>query len=609
MTKSKIEILREKAGTLPLSAGVYLMKNRDGTVIYVGKSRHLRARVLTYFTGNEHSIKTARMVSAVDDFDYIVCDSEIEALGLENTLIKKYAPRYNIKLKDAKSYPYIKISAGSYPTLSVTRERKDDGGKYFGPYSGTSDAYQNLDTVRRIFSLPTCHRRFPEDIGKARPCIYKDMHRCLAPCTGEISAKEYALAVKGAERVLSGDIRACTELLRDEMTAAAEAEKYELAARLRDAIAALSRVDAEQKVLCDPSVSFDAWALYADEACGAIAVLSVRHGVLNRKNEFSFPATEILSEESATEFISAYYKEKGDIPREILLAFSPEQESTDALGAYLNALCGKKVSLFIPQRGEKRATCRMAEKNARECAVKYKENALREEDTLVSLASLLALEVVPERIEVYDISEIGAEFTTAAMIVYQSGRLLKNHYRTFRIESVTKDDYGAMREALSRRFSHKDDADFGEMPDLILLDGGKGHVTVGKAVLDALGLSIPIFGLVKDDFHKTRALCDEENEIGIVKEQSVFVFLYKLQEEVHRYAVSRAMGAKQRSLKKSTLEAIRGIGKERARLLLSYFGNMRRIKEADIEELSAVHGMTRPAAEAVYAYYHKNNNQ
>ncbi len=608
MVRTKIEALREKAGTLPLSAGVYLMKNKDGAVIYVGKSRHLRARVLTYFTGSEHSVKTARMVASVDDFDYILCDSEIEALGLENTLIKKYAPRYNIKLKDAKSYPYIKISGGDYPSLSVTRERKDDGGKYFGPYTGTSDAYQNLDTVRRIFSLPTCRRRFPEEIGKERPCIYKQMKRCLAPCTGEVSKKEYALAVKGAERVLGGDIRATAELLREEMRAAAENEEYEAAARLRDAITALSRAHDEQKVLCSPSVSFDAWALYGDDASGAIAVLSVRHGVLNRKNEFSFPASEILSEESATEFISAFYSENGDVPRDILLAFSPEDESILALSAYLSELRGKKASVSVPERGEKHAICRMAEKNARECAAKYKESALREEDTLISLSSLLALEVVPERIEVYDISSIGAEFTTAGMIVYEGGRLSKNQYRSFRIESTEKDDYGAMREALLRRFSHAGDHGFGKLPDLILLDGGRTHVSVGKRVLSEAGLSIPLFGLVKDEYHKTRALCDEENEISVAREQAVFVFLYKLQEEVHRFSVSRTMGAKQKSLRKSTLEAIPGIGKERARLLLAYFGNMRRIKEASFEELSSVSGITRPAAEAVYAHYHKEEN-
>ncbi len=610
MMRSKAKELREKANALPLSPGVYLMKNKDGTVIYVGKSRHLRARVLSYFTGNEHTVKTARMISLVDDFDYIVCDSEIEALGLENTLIKQYSPRYNIKLKDAKSYPYIKISAGAYPSLSVTRERRADGGKYFGPYSGSADAHQNLDTVRRVFSLPSCKRHFPEEIGRARPCLYYQMKRCLAPCVeGAVSRAEFLDAVKGAERVLGGDVRETAERLRSEMEKAAEEERYEAAARLRDALLALKRLGEEQKVVSDASVSFDAWALHADELCGALTVLSVRHGTLNRKNDFSFSASEILSEESASDFISAFYKERADVPREILLDFSPEEETRSALSDYLSALRGNRVGVRIPRRGDKRAICEMARKNACESAERYKERTSKDERTLASLAALLTLEVLPERIEVYDISNIGEEYTTAAMIVYEDGHLAKNQYRTFRIEGTAQDDYGAMREALMRRFAHKDDGDFGRMPDLILLDGGRGHVAVGREVLSSLSLSVPLFGLVKDVHHKTRALCDEENDIGIAHEQAVFIFLYKLQEEVHRYAVSRTMGAKQRSLRHSTLEDVAGIGKERAKRLLAYFGNMTRIKEASVEELCAVRGMTLPAAEALYAYYHKKSNQ
>ncbi len=609
MKKTKTELLREKASTLPLSPGVYLMKNRDGTVIYVGKSRHLRTRVLTYFTGSEHTAKTARMVAAVHDFDYIVCDSEIEALGLENTLIKKYAPRYNIKLKDAKSYPYIKISGGAYPQISVTRERKEDGGRYFGPYSGTADAYANVDTVRRVFRLPSCKRSFPEDIGKERPCIYRQMHRCLAPCAQDVTEAEYRLAVASAAEVLEGNIKQTEASLHAEMLARAEEEQFEAAARLRDAITALGKLGETQKVLADASVSLDVWAIYADELCGALSVLSVRRGVLNRKNEFSFSSTEILSEEAATEFIAAYYEKHADVPKEILLAFDAEEETLEALSAFLSGLRGRRTAVSSPKRGDKLAMCKMAKKNAAECAAKYKEGAVREESTLVSLARLLALEVLPERIEVYDISNIGKEHVTAGMIVYEDGKLRKNQYRTFRIESVTQDDYGAMREALRRRFAHLSDAAFGATPDLILLDGGKGHVAVGREVMEEMGLSIPLFGMVKDDFHKTRALCDEENEIAIIKEQAVFVFLYKLQEEVHRHAVSATMGAKRRSLKHSTLENIPGIGKERAKLLLAYFGNMRRIKEASAKELAAVKGMTSPAADAVYTYYHKEKEK
>lgn len=603
--KTKREELREKANALPPSPGVYLMKNAEGKVIYVGKSRKLSSRVASYFTGNDHPTKTARMVAQVADFDTILCDSEIEALGLENTLIKKYAPKYNIKLKDAKSYPYIAVTAGEYPRIFVTRERARDGGRYFGPYSGTSDAYANLDTVRRLFRLPSCRRRFPEEIGKERPCIYRQMGRCMAPCVGDVTKKEYNAAVRAAMSVLGGSTAEAERRLREEMLLAAEEERFEAAARARDAILALGKLGESQKVLSDETLSFDAWGLFEGDPVGALSVLSVRDGKLIRKNDFPFSASEILTPETAVAFLTEYYMRGADIPKEILLSFAPSEESAAVLEDFLSRERGKRAFVRHAQRGEKRALCDMAVKNAEEAIKKETERTARDESTLVTLAHLLALEVLPSRIEVYDISSIGKEYTTAGMIVYEDGALKRSAYRTFRIKTVENDDYGAMREALARRFSHRDDEDFGVLPDLILLDGGRGHVSVGKEALKEAGLDIPLFGLVKDEHHKTRALCTEEETVGIAHEQSVYVFLYKLQEEVHRHAVRATMGAKGRSLKRSSLEAIDGIGRERARRLLAYFGTLRRLKEASIEELAAVRGMTAPAAAAVYAHYHK----
>ncbi len=602
--KTKKETLREKASSLPPSPGVYLMKNAEGAVIYVGKSRKLSARVASYFTGTEHSVKTARMISQVADFEIILCDSEMEALGLENTLIKKYAPKYNIKLKDAKSYPYIAVSCGEYPTVSVTRERKRDGARYFGPYSGISDAYANLDTVRRLFSLPTCRRRFPEDIGRERPCLYKQMGRCMAPCTGEVTPREYAEAIRAATAVLSGSTAEAENRLKEEMRRAAEEEKYEAAARARDAILALQKLGERQKVLADASVSLDAWGMDDTAPTGTVSVLSIREGKLIRKNDFTFSSSEILSPDTAIAFLADFYLRGADIPKEVLLGFSVPEESTLSLSAFLSLKRGRKTAVKEAKRGTKRSLCDMAKRNAHEAAEKATERMARDEKTLISLAHLLSLEVLPSRIEVYDISAIGKEYTTAGMIVYEDGALRKNAYRTFRIKTVENDDYGAMREALTRRFAHKDDESFGTLPDLILLDGGHGHVSVGKEVLAEMGLDIPLFGLVKDDYHKTRALCTESEDVGIAKEQSVYIFLYKLQEEVHRHAVRATMSAKGKSLKHSTLEAIDGIGPERAKRLLAYFGNLRRIKAASVSELLAVRGMTEPAAAAVYAHYH-----
>ncbi len=601
--KSTKELLREKANALPPTPGVYLMKNAEGRVIYVGKSRRLCARVASYFTG-EHTAKTARMVAAVADFDTILCDNEIEALGLENTLIKQYKPKYNIRLKDAKSYPYIALSGGEYPRLFVTRERSAEGARYFGPYTGTADAYANLDTVRRLFRLPSCSRRFPEEIGRGRPCLYRQMGRCMAPCTGEVSAKEYGAAIRAAVGVLVGHTAAVAAGLREEMQRAAEGEQYEAAARIRDAIFALQKLGTRQKVLADERVSLDAWGMDDTTPTGALSVLSVREGKLMRKNDFTFSSGEILSPDAALSFITDFYMRGADIPAEVALGFAPSPEELSSLADFLSAQRGRKTAVRVAQRGEKRGLCDMAAKNAREAAEKQADRTAREEQTLASLARLLALEVYPSRIELYDISAIGEEYTTAGMIVCEDGALKKNAYRTFRIRSVARDDYGAMREVLTRRFAHAEDEDFGALPDLILLDGGHGHVAVGRAVLAELGISVPLFGLVKDDYHKTRALCTESEDVSIAKEQGIFVFLYKLQEEVHRYTVRATMGAKGRSLKRSTLESVPGIGRERARRLLAYFGNLRRIKAASVEELSAVGGMTRTAAAALYAHYH-----
>lgn len=607
--RTKREELREKATALPPSPGVYLMKNAMGEIIYVGKSRKLSARVTSYFTGNDHPTKTARMVSQVTDFDTILCDSEIEALGLENTLIKKYAPKYNVKLKDAKSYPYIVVSGDKYPRIYVTRERMGNGSRYFGPYSGTSDAYANLDTVRRLFQLPTCRRRFPEDIGKERPCIYRQMKRCMAPCAGDVTEKEYKDAVRAAMAILSGETAEAERRLREEMLTAAEEERFEAAARARDAILALGKLGEQQKVLADEGLCADAWGLIEGDPTGALSVLSVREGKLIRKNDFTFAATEILNSETAIAFLTDYYMRGADIPKEILLGFASPEESVTTLSEFLSEKRGKRALVRHAQRGEKRALCDMAAKNAGEAIQKETERTARDESTLVTLASLLALEVLPSRIEVYDISAIGKEYTTAGMIVYEDGGLKRSAYRTFRIKTVTNDDYGAMREVLTRRFAHASDEGFGTLPDLILLDGGRGQVAVGREVLQEVGLDIPLFGLVKDEHHKTRALSTESKTVGIAHEQSVYVFLYKLQEEVHRHAVRATMEAKGRSLKHSSLEKIAGIGKERAKKLLAYFGSLKRLKAASVEEIAAVRGMTLPAAHAVYHHYHPQDKE
>ncbi len=599
--------LREKAATLPLSPGVYLMRDRDGVVVYVGKSRKLKNRVTSYFVGSGHSVKTARMVSRVADFDYILCDGEMEALTLENVLIKKYSPKYNVKLKDAKSYPYIKIGRGEYPTLTVTRQREDDKGRYFGPYQSSATAHEALDAVKRVFSLPTCRRKFPEEIGRERPCIYDQMGRCVAPCRNGVSAEEYRALVKCAGWVLEGNVADTERELTAAMTSAAEREEYEIAAKYRDRIAALHRLSDRQKVVSDASVSRDVFALFENDLCGVFAVLNVRAGKLLNKNEYLFSAGEIAEGNDVTGLLLRYYSEIGDYPREVLTDFPLDPEDCAVLSELFSREAGRSVSVRTPKRGELRDLCEMAQANARQRADRYRAETAREEGTLVSLASLLGLEVLPERIEAYDISNLGAEHITASMAVFVNGKPKRSDYRTFKIRTTDGiDDYGAMREALTRRLAHIGDGSpsLGDAPDLILVDGGVGHVHAGKTALDKTGHpEIPLFGMIKDDFHKTRAMTDGESEISFAKKQEVYVLIYKIQEEAHRIAVSSVMRAKSRTLTRSSLEKIPGIGPAKAKRLLAAFGSLRALSDADEKTLAAVRGISARDAKTVAAYF------
>ncbi len=609
----KLAALREKAGTLPLCPGVYIMKDARGNIIYVGKSRKLKNRVTSYFTKAHPSPKTARMVSLVSDFEYILCDGEMEALTLENVLIKEHSPRYNIKLKDAKSYPYIKITQEPYPRVIVTRKRAPDGGRYYGPYQSSATAHEAAEVVTRIFALPTCRRSFPRDIGRERPCLYKQMGRCVAPCTGEIGEEQYRSLVRYAGKVLEGNTRETEAELTAAMAAAAESEQFELAARYRDSIAALRRLGDRQKVVADESVNRDVFALYEDELSGVLAVLNVRAGKLLGKNEYLFSANELTDTEDLSGLLIQYYREIADFPREVLTDFPLGEEEYESLGNYFSGIAGFRVRVRTPMRGELRELCDMALANARQRAERYRTETEREDKTLVLLARILGLEVIPERIEAYDISNLGTEHITASMVVWENGKQKRSDYRTFRIKSTDGiDDYGAMREALTRRLSHIGDgsASLGERPDLILLDGGVGHVhTVREVLIETGHEDIPIFGMVKDDYHKTRAMTDGERELGIAHEQAVYVLVYKIQEEVHRVAVGSTMGAKRKTLRRSSLEGIPGIGATKAKRLLAAFGTLERLSSASAEEIAALPGFGKKDADAVLTYFREKKNR
>lgn len=607
----RIQRLRDKANSLPTVPGVYIMKDAEGSVIYVGKSKKLKNRVTTYFTGNNHTVKTARMVSLVEDFDYIVCNTEIEALTLENVLIKKHMPKYNIRLKDSKSYPYIKVTSEEYPRLFVTRDRKGEKGRYFGPYQGSSSAYAALEAVVKVFSLPTCKRSFPKDIGRERPCIYKDMGRCIAPCAGNISAEEYRSRVRSAERVLDGNTAEAKAKLRLDMEYFSENLEFERAAAIRDQLLALDRLSEKQKVVADENVNRDVFALYFGEGVGVLAMLSIRGGALVNKNEFILSAADPIGSEEAITLIANHYDGGASIPREIMLAFDTDEEDVSLLSEYLSISAGRKITVRTPERGDGKALCNMALQNATESARQYRLEGEREDKNTKRLTALLGLPETPKRIEAYDISNIGNENIVASMVVWSDGKLKKADYRTFNIKTTDgADDYGSMREALTRRLSHIGDGSLslGNTPDLILVDGGDAHVGVAKSVLDSLSLDIPVFGMVKDDFHKTRALTDGKNEISIAKEFDMYAFIYNLQEEAHRFAVKSSSKGKIKTLTHSSLEKIEGIGPAKARALLREMP-LGKIRMATVDEISAVKGIGRSDAERIVKYFEEKRGK
>lgn len=597
--------LLEKANSLPLCPGVYIMKDKSDKVIYVGKSRKLKNRVSQYFQNSEKNLKTARMVASVRSFEYFLCDTEIEALTLENTLIKQYTPKYNIRLKDAKSYPYIKITDEAYPRLVMTRRREQDKGRYFGPYSGTSTVFSVLDTLRYTLRLPSCSRRFPRDIGKERPCLYYQLGRCIGPCTGNVSEEEFGSVVSLAADILRGHTAEAKRALTDRMYAHAEAERYEAAARCRDTIAALEKLSQKQTVVASPETEQDVIGYYEDEVTSCVSVFYIRGGAVVDKEEYLSGAERILDTESLDSFICEQYRLREYIPKTVLLSFDLDEERLTALSEYLTGLAGHKVTLRTPERGPSRTLCELAVSNAAEKVRQFRLDAEKDESALVRLGELLDVGY-PQRIESYDISNLGAEHLTAGMVVLEDGKLQKSDYRTFTIKSVTgTDDYASMREALSRRLDHLADEEgsFSRLPDLILLDGGRGHVATVRELMAEKGLDIPVFGMVKDDFHKTRALCSDEGEISIAMEKEVFVLLYKLQEEVHRFTVSRMEAAKTKTMTHSTLTRIPGIGDAKAKRLLGALGSVTAVKNATREELCAVKGISKADADAIRSYY------
>lgn len=605
------EIIEEKLAKLPDKPGVYMMKNAAGTVIYVGKAKVLKNRVRQYFHASaNHSAKTLVMVSKICDLDYIICDSEMEALVLESNLIKEYKPKYNILLKDDKHYPYLKITMGEeYPRLLYVRRIENDGAKYFGPYPSGYSIRETLKLVRDIFMIPHCAKRFPRDIGKERPCLYHAMGKCSAVCTGNVDPASYRRTFKSIIKFLEGKDSEVLETLQTEMRTAAAALEFERAAILRDQIESVMRLGERQKVITDSGGDTDVIAVCAADSLASAEVFYIRGGKLIGSDSFNLSETLMLdTARLLSDFLPRFYSRDNYIPETVLI--SENIDDSAALEAYLSEKRGKKVSMKVPQRGNNRKTVDMAIKNAYKNIENYKTEQVREKlraASVVELASALALEVIPDRIEAYDISHISGTDTVASMVVFENGRSARREYRRFKIRTVDgANDTASMRETLLRRFTHeqnKDDGKFASMPDLILLDGGIAQLNAVKQLFDELNIDIPLFGMVKDDRHRTRGVVSEQGEALLNPTGAAFRLVTNIQDEVHRFAIEYHRKLHEKKVIASELENIEGIGKQKRIALMKHFKSIAKIKQAPAEELAKVKGISRKNAEAIHEYF------
>ena len=606
------EELLEKANSLPLAPGVYLMKNADHQVIYVGKAKRLKNRVSQYFQrGGSHTFKTHVMVGQVDTFDTIVVRSEFEALVLENALIKQYMPRYNILLKDGKGYPFVRLSRDPYPKFTMVSRKEKDDARYFGPFGGRYETRAALDAIAAALKLPTCNRKFPRDIGKERPCLNHHMGRCDGFCRGTPDAAEYNRRMEQAVLLLTGKLNEVTAALEEEMMGAAENLQFERAAELRDRLRAIQTMGKRQRVVAADCADTDVWGLYHEARC-CYAVLHYEQGqLIYREAEvFKAPAGEEDPEMLAAVLLQ-YYGGRTVLPREILLPL--EIEDIEVFAQMLTEAAGHRVHVRCPQRGEKAELLDMALRNAREEAERVTTREERVDRTAQLFAKMVGLPQSPERLEAYDISNTGSSDIVASMTVFHGAQPAKSQYRRFHIKEFSghPDDYRSMQEVLRRRLKRYQDGDekFSPLPDAFLIDGGVTHAQAAREVIRGeFGLTIPIFGMVKDGRHRTRALVTPEGrEIGIQQNQAVFAMVGRIQEETHRFAITFHRQTHAKSLRRSALEGIPGVGEARQKALLKTFGTVKAIREASVEDLTAA--VPQKAAQAVYDHFHKEEEE
>ena len=603
------EELKDKALSLPYAPGVYIMRNIDDKVIYVGKAKKLKNRVSQYFQDTaSHSPKTRIMVSHIHHFDVIVAASEFEALVLECSLIKRYSPKYNILLKDDKGYPYLRLNMKEiYPKITLVSRIAEDGAEYFGPYGARAVTHDAMEAINQTLKLPTCSRQFPRDVGKDRPCLNYHMNQCAGWCQESMSCVEYRLRMEQARQLLLGNYKQVASEIKEQMLSAAENLDFELAANLRDRLKAVETLGVKQLVTAGTLADTDVIGYAQTETKACFTVLHFSGGNLLDKDY------EILSvpddkTEAVSSLLKQYYLSRGLAPKRLLLPF--EIDDAELFTDLLEQRFGRKPKLHIPQRGDNLRLIELANTNAREEAERVTDKEERVNATLVLLGKMLSVDP-PKRIESYDISNISGTDIVASMVVFQDGKPKKSEYKKFKLEGLeNQDDYASMHQILKRRFTRYQAGDkgFDTAPDLLLIDGGINHAVVAVNALQELGLEFPVFGMVKDDRHRTRALVTPQGqEIRIDNNQAIFSLIGNIQEETHRFAITYHRQLRSKRLRYSELDGIAGIGPKRKQELLKQFKSLTAIGAASLQELERI--LPKDAAAAVYHHFHKNEEE
>ena len=616
---------------LPDKPGVYLMKNSLGEVIYVGKAKILKNRVRQYFQNSKnHSEKVKAMVKNIAEFEYIVTDSEMEALILECNLIKKYSPKYNISLKDDKFYPFIKITTNEdFPKVFITRNFAKDGNKYFGPYPNAGAVHETIKLIRKIFPLRTCKRLIVEGGKHTRPCLNYHIKKCNAPCEGHISKKDYKKIIDEIIDVLSGKDKTLVNKLKDDMQEASMNLEFEKAASLRDKIIAIQNIAEKQKVFKSQDSDEDFINIYKDEKDCAVQVFFLREGKITGRENFILE-NSAYEEDSViiSQFIISFYGGTPKVPKSIYIP-QCNDEDNDALEEFLTVKRGSKVYVKVPIKGEKKEMLELVKNNAKVTLDQFRDKILKDKEVnkkcLEEIQQLLGLDNIPIRIEAYDISNIQGVDSVGSMIVFEDGKAKNSDYRRFRIKTVkNSNDYDSMREILERRFNHGlkeikeiqerqikfSSGKFSNFPDLIMMDGGKGQVNVALEVLERLGIDIPVCGLVKDDYHATRGIIYNNEELIINRTSNLMQMIRRIQDEVHRFAITYHKSLRDKRTLHSILDDIPNIGQKRRMALLMKFGSIDNIKKATMEELLETESIDNKAATSIITYFknHEQNN-